>query len=765
MRNFTEHLESLRIQQTKANLIHKPEFYRIQNRPEQKKFEELLSSPGIIVVDYIFDQIKELIKYKTPSKKFKEDELEAEVKKHLGNTPSDEYGVWIYYPWSNRLVHILDEPEFIDIRTSRNQNKITKEERDILAKKKIGVIGLSVGQSVSVTLAMERICGELRLADFDILELTNLNRIRTGIHNLGLPKVYSVAREIAEIDPFLNVICYPKGLSEDNMDDFFTGNGKLDLLVEESDGFDIKILSRYKARELKIPVIMEASDRCMVDVERFDLEPNRSILHGLVEHLDIATLKSLKTNEEKIPYMLDVLGLETASIRLKASMLEIEQTISTWPQLASAVTMGGGITADVSRRILLNYYTGSGRFHIDIEDLIGDKKEEKKEPAELHFPELTKEMMEKMLAGISKKETNGVAIPKELAVKWIKDSIQAPSAGNNQPWKWLIQKDSLYLFHDKNKSVSWTDPFDHLAHLALGACLENLTLSATESGYHATVNYLPVQKDSLLVASVSFSPIKNKNEGKFQKELYGAINIRCTNRKRGNKQPIEKNILEDIGASVGNGFEVLFIEDEKQINELGEIVSMVEKLRFLNPNGHYEFFNKELRWTHEHAQKTRDGIELASLELSHLDQTGLKVASNTEVISNIRKWKGGGGLQKITRDAVKTSSAVGLLKISDKKQINYLASGRNIERVWLMANYHHISFHPISSPLFFFERLGKQNDLPADMQEALKIQEQNFNKIFSSNKDNANVFLFRLSKSDSPSTLSLRRDADDFIVL
>ncbi len=64
------------------------------------------------------------------------------------------------------------------------------------------------------------------------------------------------------------------------MDDFFTGNGKLDLLVEESDGFDIKILSRYKARDLKIPVIMEASDRCMVDVERFDLEPNRSILHG-----------------------------------------------------------------------------------------------------------------------------------------------------------------------------------------------------------------------------------------------------------------------------------------------------------------------------------------------------------------------------------------------------------------------------------------------------------------------------------------------------
>lgn len=71
--------------------------------------------------------------------------------------------------------------------------------------------------------------------------------------------------------------------------------------------------------------------------------------------------------------MLDVLGIDTASVRLKASMLEIEQTINTWPQLASAVTMGGGITADVSRRMLLNQFTDSGRYYVDIEEIIGNK--------------------------------------------------------------------------------------------------------------------------------------------------------------------------------------------------------------------------------------------------------------------------------------------------------------------------------------------------------------------------------------------------------
>ena len=88
------------------------------------------------------------------------------------------------------------------------------------------------------------------------------------------------------------------------------GYGAAVLLVEESDGFDFKILVRYKARELQVPVIMEASDRCMVDVERFDLEPKRSILHGIVDHLDIAALKSLKTTEEKVRAYLQVPEVE-----------------------------------------------------------------------------------------------------------------------------------------------------------------------------------------------------------------------------------------------------------------------------------------------------------------------------------------------------------------------------------------------------------------------------------------------------------------------
>src|SRR5690606_20421554 len=99
------------------------------------------------------------------------------------------------------------------------------EEQNILLSKKIGIIGLSVGQSVAISLAMERSFGELRIADFDTLDLSNMNRIRTGLFNLGIKKSWMVAREIAEIDPFLKVTVYEEGITDENIDDFFTLGG------------------------------------------------------------------------------------------------------------------------------------------------------------------------------------------------------------------------------------------------------------------------------------------------------------------------------------------------------------------------------------------------------------------------------------------------------------------------------------------------------------------------------------------------------------
>jgi len=354
-----------------ADDAYKPLFFRIYNEKEKLLFRELQQNvKDLVVYDQILSQLYEYVKICYFTRLQPGDDLEPFVTELLNGRTQEEYGVWVYYPWSKKLVHLLDEEAFVALRTSRNTYKITPEERELLRSKKIGVIGLSVGQSIAVTLAMERVCGALHLADFDSIELSNMNRLNVGVQDIGLNKAVLAARKIAELDPFLDVLCFSEGITEHNLDAFFLENGKIDILVEECDGIDVKISSRLKARSLGVPVVMDTNDRGMLDIERFDLEPDRPIFHGSIdEGINTEKLKGL-TNEEKIVILGKIFDLTKISDRMKRSLGEMRKTINAWPQLASSVALGGAMVTDTCRRILLSEIRSSGRYYIDFNDLI-----------------------------------------------------------------------------------------------------------------------------------------------------------------------------------------------------------------------------------------------------------------------------------------------------------------------------------------------------------------------------------------------------------
>jgi ThiF family len=413
----------------------KPVFFRLSIEQDRKRIEELLrSDPRIEIYDTYRTQVEELIETRNPSRIFKKDDLAREVDRVFAGKNPEELGVWVHYPWSHRLVHILEEDEFIELRTDRNHYKITAAEQGFLSQKKVGVVGLSVGQSVSVTMAMERVLGELRIADFDRLGLSNLNRLRAGVHQLDILKVAVTAREIAEIDPYLKVVGFPRGITAESLDDFFLGGGKLNLMIDECGDLAMKILLRRRARELRIAVLMETSDKGLVDIERFDLEPERPIFHGLIEDLDPKRLRGLST-EDKVPYVVKIIGEKTVSSRMVASMVEVGQSIKTWPQLASAVVVGGGIAADTVRRILLGQMTKSGRFFVDLETLISDQATEKQTEVK---PGNTA-LLVGQCPEIRTTDSPQAGEPGGKIHPIVEAAISAPSGGNCQPWKWIAQ--------------------------------------------------------------------------------------------------------------------------------------------------------------------------------------------------------------------------------------------------------------------------------------------------------------------------------------
>ncbi|MBP6389438.1 MAG: Rv1355c family protein [Flavobacteriales bacterium] len=738
---------------------HTPLFFRLGRPEDRAALAGLLAvGPYIQVHDTLQSQLTELARTLDPSQRFTKESLREAALAQLGGTASEEYGVWVYYPWSQRLVHLLDEQEFIRVRTDRNRNKITRDEQDTLATKRIGVIGLSVGQSVCLTMALERSFGELRIADHDHLDLSNLNRLRSGVHQLGLAKTVNVAQEIAEIDPFLRVTCFHEGITADNIDGFLTQGGRLDVLVEECDSVDIKILARQRAKAHGIPVVMDTSDRGMIDVERFDIEPTRPIMHGSVEHLDLDLASRVLTMEEKLPFVIPMMGLEKLSGRMKASMLEIESSVTTWPQLATSVVMGGAAVGDICRRILLDQHQESGRWFLDLEDLIPCAVGTSVGHA---APRPTPESLSSLeMERIRERCVEILHTPQPLSSEHARAIAEAgalaPSGGNVQPWRFYYDGSALLLFHDTAISHSELDGAHLVPTIGLGACLENMLLKARSLGINARTDLYPLKDEPRLVAILA----AGRPDTVLPDPLAGMIAERCTNRRTPSRIPIapaDLAALVDAG-NVISGCAVQVLTSKDDLDRIAELVGMAERIRILNPIGHEELFHRELRWTKEEAQRSRDGLDLDTFEMSLAQRTALGVAADREAIALVRSWRGGMGFTRISGDVIRASSAVVLISGVDAGSNGALLGGQCMERVWLAATSLQLAVHPISAPILLAHHVRFGGGYGLNEVEQLEILDcfQRMRHLFPDPAGEP-LFLMRLAHADPPSARSLRR--------
>ncbi|HVW13301.1 MAG TPA: Rv1355c family protein [Mucilaginibacter sp.] len=754
----------------KAGNCYTPVLLRLGQPDDRAVYNQLLSgATPLFVSDEIEGQLRELVKSRRPWVRIKPEEYPGLIAAHLNGSAMADHGVWVYYPWSCRLVHLLDEGEFIEVRTNRNQYKITRQERDLLATKKIGIIGLSVGQSIALTLAMERGFGELRLADFDLLELSNLNRIRSGVHNLGVPKVVIAAREIAEIDPFLKVTCFFDGLTDANMNDFFTGGGKLDVLVDECDGLDIKILARYKARELRIPVIMDTSDRGMLDIERFDLEPDRPLLHGTVTGINPQNIKEL-SNEDKVPVILQMLGVDNISVRAKASMVEVEQSINTWPQLASSVALGGAAGADACRRILLGHLQVSGRFYIDFDEIVSDNRSidlftGNKNP----FEPLAKFEMEKLAESVESEPAAADIVPSaETIHDLVRAACAAPSTGNDQPWKWLYRRGALYLFHDEYRSFSFGDYRKAASFISFGAAFENLSIHALNAGLQPDIKFFGSQ-DQKLVAVIRFRTVTDKMEQQLLQPLDRAIYHRFTNRNQAPKSSLTSEIYSELSRYAESlpGARLRIFTDEPVLTRLAEIIGLCDRVRLLSTEGHHDFVHREMRWTTDEAERERDGIDIKTLGLSNSQMAALGVIKDERVVRALNELDGGKALDMLAKRTVATASALCLLTVPGHELRNYFDGGRSMERLWLAATNLGLAVHPLISPLYLFQRLvyGNGEGLDPKFIPILTDMKKQFDDITGTGPGEEGVFLVKIAIAAEPALKSLRLPLEETLII
>lgn len=323
------------------------------------------------ILDEFDAQIEDLIKCRFPQEIMSGKPIEVCKNEWLSNNQPDEIATWVYFPWKNTMVKLLSEALFIECRTNRNQLKITPEEQNLLHSKTILFVGLSVGQAAAVVAAQQRIAGQFILADYDTLSLSNLNRLRASVLDLGKTKTEIAAQTIWEIDPYLQITIIENGITEDNFNTILLEQN-IDLIVEECDNLPIKLLIRELAKENGIPVIMETNDKGLLDIERYDLDKAYPILHGLFGEINYSQIKNIDP-KSRIELLKVLVNFENISQELKKSYQYLGIKLISWPQLASEVAVGGGVLVAVGSKILLNKPLESGRYYFDLDNTLNNQ--------------------------------------------------------------------------------------------------------------------------------------------------------------------------------------------------------------------------------------------------------------------------------------------------------------------------------------------------------------------------------------------------------
>ena len=126
------------------------------------------------------------------------------------------------------------------------------------AKVKVATVGIAglggLGSAVAVALARTGV-GCLVLADFDVVEPSNLNRQQYFVDQLGMYKTEALAATLARINPHVKLITRAVKLSPQNIPELY---GNVDVMVEAFDAADMKtmLLECFGSRFPETPIVM-----------------------------------------------------------------------------------------------------------------------------------------------------------------------------------------------------------------------------------------------------------------------------------------------------------------------------------------------------------------------------------------------------------------------------------------------------------------------------------------------------------------------------
>jgi nitroreductase len=341
----------------------------------------------------------------------------------------------------------------------------------------------------------------------------------------------------------------------------------------------------------------------------------------------------------------------------------------------------------------------------------------------------------------------------EQVVGLVSAAILAPSGGNCQPWRFVWSAEGrLRCVHDVGRSASFLD-FEHrAAYMALGAAVENVAIAAAAMGLEAEVTPFP-GPDREHVCDVAFSP----RRGGAGHRLAPFIAARATNRRLGPRRALGERDLAALREALEDpATELQALTEPSALDEMGRILGAGDRFRFFDERLYREMM-AEMRWNPRQAEETRDGVDIATLELGDVDEAGLRLLSSWPAVRFLRSLGMGGALEDLSRHAVDSASALAIVTCRGTSPLDYFRGGRAVQRVWLTATSLGLAVQPMSSLPYLFARLEEGTGFEPRQRDVLRGLRERYARLFRVGAGAGELLLFRLARAEAPTVRSLRR--------
>ncbi|MCF8233864.1 MAG: hypothetical protein K9G67_02365 [Bacteroidales bacterium] len=198
-------------------------------------------------------------------------------------------------------------------------------------------------------------------------------------------------------------------------------------------------------------------------------------------------------------------------------------------------------------------------------------------------------------------------IKEEEKLRMIRYAVKSPSGHNTQPWKFVMEENSIIIQPDFSRALPVVDPDDHALFISLGCALENLLIAAAEMSYKAGISF--GHKEDWMDIRVELE----KSDAVEKDPLFGYIEKRQVTRSKYRTEKLPQNDLDELVKTSDTKDVVIrpFVTDEDIRSLLPYIVEGSDN-QFKNK----AFVNELVSWirfSEKEVLKKGDGIWGASM--------------------------------------------------------------------------------------------------------------------------------------------------------